>query len=73
MTEEEAKMCWCPMARVWDLEAEKPVPHNRLEWGRDESDMSQAAHCLGSACMAWRWTGKTNGYCGLAGAPGREP
>jgi hypothetical protein len=31
-----------------------------------------ARRCVGSGCMAWRWSdlpGEPKGYCGLAGTP----
>lgn len=52
MTEEEAKRRWCPMG------------HRATRMFFAGKADGQCA-CVASACMAWRWTGKTNGYCGL--------
>ena len=59
MTEEEAKTKWCPFAR---------------NGGEAGCNRLQSTECLGSACMAWRWSEEfadadTEGYCGLAGKP----
>lgn len=75
MTEEEAKTKWCPFARVGS-------EGNRAF---DVGNTIQAdCHCIGSACMAWRWTllpilgdagfvrghrQTDQGFCGLAGKP----
>lgn len=63
MTEEEAKTKWCPFARVLVESAEEetasPVAGaNRLETrGSGEPDLEwKTPRCIGSACMAWRWT-----------------
>ena len=76
MTKDEAKTKWCPhgagvieLARV-------------TERGVESVDGQKSkARCIGSACMAWRWSivgtgpffddapSKTDGYCGLAGKP----
>lgn len=72
MTEQEAKGKWCPYANS------SAVPAERLPPG--SNDVTQAhARCIGSACMAWRWSytpeeaaGNRNGpqgFCGLAGVP----
>ena len=47
MTEDEAKTKWCPFAR----EASSPGGWNRAVF-------SDGPHskCIGSQCMAWRWT-----------------
>ena len=61
MTEEEAKAKCCPLSGM--------RMRNAYEW--------DTGHCLGSACMAWRWQfkpehipqGMSNAsYCGIAGA-----
>ncbi len=71
MTEEEAKTKWCPFAlQIW-----KAADNNDLSMNRDGTGVP-TAFCLGSACMAWRWSafaegeehaGNVHGYCGLAG------
>lgn len=59
MTEDEAKTKWCPMAR----------PDNQTAANRRyvDGEAMKNSRCLGSGCMMWRWSGKTTGYCGLAG------
>lgn len=62
MTEDEAKTKWCPFARVavytrggFASDRSDPVVVNR-----DSTDTRTspdgATGCLGSGCMAWRWT-----------------
>ncbi len=91
MTEEEAKTKWCPFARVhqrtsFDVGAWET---NSNRWADDEAahpdDMQGTqlgSNCIGSACMAWRWShgfplpddppeisSRYHGLCGLAGKP----
>ena len=44
MTEDEAKTKWCPFTKIAALE------------GTSDVGLPRAALCIGSACMAWRWT-----------------
>lgn len=81
MTEEEAKTKWCPFIRITpETEGWRPMT-NRLDgMSKPELDGSIVT-CLGSKCMAWRFTQVASpnafderakvsrGYCGLAGAP----
>lgn len=76
MTEEEAKLCWCPFVRFTSTPSDDFVP-NRSEKSTDST------RCIASACMAWRWETETYeqrhtsmpgkrrsatvGFCGLAG------
>jgi hypothetical protein len=53
MTEEEAKAKICQEAISSQLPDDK---------------VADASKCIGSACMAWRWS-SGKGYCGKAGAP----
>lgn len=66
MTEEDAKTKWCPFARVipgfiqdgemFSNPAGIPA-HNRIqERGTDTPTWHGAMSCIGSECMAWRWT-----------------
>ena len=65
MTEEQAKLRWCPFARVSiGLDPEFTV-HNRVAdaiTGKDSRDEEhginhpEAYNCIASACMAWRWS-----------------
>ena len=84
MTEDEAKMKWCPQTRV------NGASHSyNVEWHTNrpsvaDVDVENFDRCAGSACMAWRWvteqvfndafgevtkTKTSQGYCGLAGSP----
>lgn len=68
MIEAEAKTKWCPFVQVG---TRSPFLGN----GQD------SGYCIGSSCMAWRWTPERgrvlgtgervpiDGYCGLAGKP----
>ena len=76
MTEEDAKTKWCPHA---------VASHTDPRAGFREDDPEHTYRhfpCLASACMAWRVaqigrvlpgdeykTYRTEGFCGLAGAP----
>lgn len=68
-TEEEAKKCWCPFARVptfdvHDIGGAAAASSNRS----DMSTQPGFAPCLASECMAWRPV-DARGFCGLAGRP----
>ena len=82
MTENGAKKLWCPFARPVLLEqpgglmsGQLWVPHGRKTKISGDRITAIEDHCIGSQCMAWRWTGKLqykggpradDGYCGLA-------
>jgi hypothetical protein len=76
MTEEEAKNRWCPFARVAGNNYANES-YNRVS--RSKKVVAPNSHCIGSACMAWRWFQSTKeqgtlpppyeGFCGLAGNP----
>jgi hypothetical protein len=52
MTEDEAKEKWCPFVRYKSVRGEGI---NR--WVEEEPQLNpDAARCIGSRCMAWRWT-----------------
>lgn len=67
VTEAEALTKWCPFTR------EGITARERVVDGKPGPD---ASRCIGSRCMAWRWseyatpTGDDprRGFCGLAGA-----
>ena len=77
MTEEDAKLKWCPMVK-YDL---------GRAVNRDACYDNAGTHCIGSACMMWRTDIKrypatrvdettivgqgmsVNHYCGLGGKP----
>ena len=57
-TEAEAKLCWCPFARL-------AIPGPSIGFNRaapadlDSGPIISAATCcIASACMAWRWLGR---------------
>lgn len=69
MTEEEAKVKWCPFARQLEGYAEKCSLNRNV-------DDEPRTFCIASACMAWRWHWRLedhhqelHGFCGLAGEP----
>lgn len=95
ITEREAKEKWCPQARVaygkhmndgrWHLYSHQPacnaVFRNRSDDGSVKDDYHRLK-CIGSECMAWRWSeknavevpmtgdiGDRKGYCGAYGKP----
>jgi hypothetical protein len=65
MKQDEARKKWCPFARVFTGTSSAFVSANRNMLERDENK----ANCIGSACMAWRYTyeldQQAGGYCGL--------
>ena len=74
MTEDEAKIRWCPFANVSDRPDGPIAGANR--W--PGNSFANHSCCIGSACMAWRWETTEHdgipretiyGYCGLAGKP----
>lgn len=69
MTEDEAKAKWCPLARStsWVKVDEWTVATANRE---DDGGVLANCNCIGSGCMAWRWTGKETGFCGIAGSAG---
>ena len=86
MTEEEAKQKWCPFANVYVAYQGTGASGNRgLSDTSTAQDWKGKALCIGSACMAWRWSdrvksynpeyqrplnaGEITGHCGLAGKP----
>jgi hypothetical protein len=68
INEAEAAKRWCPLARTVSYAGDAVVAANRVA--------TDTPVCLGSACMAWRWshqdTGPSDpptGYCGAFGVP----
>lgn len=70
LTEDEAKMKWCPLARAGDQRGEDRITVNRHGNAADPD-----CYCIASACMAWRFAvgtgyeGAVRGYCGAFGKP----
>jgi hypothetical protein len=61
MTEDEAKGKWCPFARV--AESGKAVAgFNRVQQSSGyEVRSPMASYCIGTGCMAWRWSESEDG------------
>jgi len=70
MTEDEAKLMWCPYARVCATETDHTaapahVGYNRVyvegegeaNFDNPSASNPEIARCIASACMAWRKTG----------------
>ena len=53
MTEEEAKTKWCPAYRV--IVGIEGLTREYAD-NRGTIPNSDTSNCIGSACMAWRWT-----------------
>ena len=79
MTEDEAKLKWCPFARVTDgggSDGRQLTATNRhagKKIGKDGKPRILRGNslCIASDCMAWRSYSRLagNGFCGLAGEP----
>lgn len=70
MTEQEAKTRWCPFVRHADTGGSfnrGSEQDNAVNAGRSQG--ACPCRCIGSECMAWRWSSRVreDGYCGLAG------
>ena len=65
MMEREAKLRWCPFARVIAFNHQQqmvPASINRTR------GLGEEPKCLASGCMAWRQSGEpAHGECGLVG------
>jgi len=66
ITEDEAETKWCPLANAHGDSMLRGVK-------RDADRNWQHTLCIGSACMAWRWSKEdeaiASGYCGAFGQP----
>lgn len=83
-TEKEARLKWCPFARVKD-DSCATNRHAGEKLGKDGKNRILRGNslCIASDCMAWNWTAthvkgedgnlvrntETYGFCGLAGDP----
>jgi hypothetical protein len=70
LTEEEAKLRWCPEARVAMTAG---MAANRTAFGKGYANIFEETRCLGSGCMLWRWqslfrdgNSEATGFCGLS-------
>ena len=52
MTEDEAKLRWCPFAMVPSAMESRALSYNR---GIGNKPIPKATTCIGSECMAWRF------------------
>lgn len=58
-TEEEAKTKWCPHTRVVWTSGNGPANRDmetKAEWPDTFPDFAKQTSCIGSKCMAWRWS-----------------
>lgn len=56
MTEDEAKTKWCPFVRVAGAVTTNDPP-TMIGCAATNRNVNPAdVHCIGSACMAWRWS-----------------
>lgn len=62
-TEEEAKTKWCPFAKADDYDgggystsSSKPASRHGRGMAFNEYGAFPFGNCIGSRCMAWRWT-----------------
>ncbi len=76
MTEDEAKTKWCPAYR-FSAAISPAGDRDGCDNRRSEDKPETQAKCIGSACMAWRWSARNTvgmrdsakrGHCGLAEA-----
>jgi len=57
MTEDEAKLRWCPMVRYYNGDDGANSTNRSPEvWSKENHGATSRtnAHCIGSQCMAWR-------------------
>jgi hypothetical protein len=79
MTETQASMRWCPMAReiVANGTNRNVGIGNRYQAEGGDYANPAGCRCIASGCMFWRWANARLGYCGLAGTityqPANEP
>jgi hypothetical protein len=68
MTEAQAAMRWCPMAReVVGPKKSHGIGNRYLGDGADDYANPAGSRCIGAMCLCWRWDGEQRGHCGLAG------
>ena len=56
MTEDEAKEKWCPFARLGFSGRPGSAAVNRILDVDNPAIMDNLTQCIGSDCMAWRWS-----------------
>ena len=71
LTEQEAKEKWCPFVRAYNgvtaVNTEYTV--NTSKNSTHDARNPALCRCIASACMAWRISLDSKGFCGLAGKP----
>lgn len=61
LTEDQARVKWCPMARVAPEGDQNVWNRSRIDVGAQENVHQRPdrvvamSRCIGSDCMAWRW------------------
>lgn len=65
MTETEAKLLWCPMARV-RYTVKGDITRIYAE-GENRGVPKGSARCIASACALWCWDDDEHGVCRQAG------
>lgn len=58
MTDDEAKTKWCPFVRLGGNLGSDAAGSTWNRWPGDK-DPYDGSYCIGSACMAWRYTNKS--------------
>ena len=58
MTEEEAKTKWCPFAKPPTEIPRSVTEHVSARCDATDGDHIRTMNCIGSACMAWRESGR---------------
>lgn len=69
-TEDKAKTKWCPHARI--TASDGAPPHNRF-FSDASCEESLECMCVGSACMAWRWSQPQTRYVPEDSAAALQP
>jgi hypothetical protein len=76
MTEAQAALRWCPMAReVIETDNKKThgIGNRYLDNNGGDYTNPAGSRCIGSMCLCWRWDSERRGHCGLAGRVHYQP